>query len=327
MSINGFKVLATCISRPHPGKNASLRRPKGRLGDATSAEPPRAGAPTSSRLRSFVGNNGPLNFPTPQSRLKVGALLPLRLLPWACVACCVGCLTASGAEANFAAYVEKSFQEAQARYQKAPEQPEAAWQFGRACFDMAELATNKTERASLAERGIAACEKAVARQSNSAPAHYYLGMNIGQLAQTRGLSALGLVNHMEHEFLRARELDERIDWAGPDRNLGLLYRDAPSFISVGSRSKARKHLKRAAELAPQYPENRLNLTESYQHWNDRKDAQRELLALEQVWPAARTNFTGVAWTGSWADWEPRLEKLKAKLGAATKSLGSPHDKQ
>jgi len=235
------------------------------------------------------------------------------------------CLNALAGPSEFAAYVEKSFQEAQARFQKTPANAEAAWQFGRACFDLAELATNKTRRALLAEQGIEACQKAIACQSNSAPAHYYLGMNLGELAQTRGLSALRLVNQMEREFDRARQLNERLDWAGPDRNLGLLYRDAPAFISVGSRSKARKHLKRAAELVPDYPENRLNLAESYLHWNGRKDAQRELAALKTLWPSARTNLTGVAWAGSWADWEPRFEKLKQKLGAPPKTLGAPHD--
>ena len=103
----------------------------------------------------------------------------------------------------------------------------------------------------------------MARESNLAPAHYYLGMNLGQLARTRGLSALRLVNQMQREFTRARDLDEHFDWAGPDRNLGLLYRDAPAFASIGSRSKAREHLMRAVELAPRYPENRLNLVETY----------------------------------------------------------------
>ena len=77
----------------------------------------------------------------------------------------------------------------------------------------------------------------IARESNSAPAHYYLGMNLGQLARTKGLAALRLVSQMEHEFTRARELDEQLDWAGPDRNLGLLYRDAPAIGSVGSRAE------------------------------------------------------------------------------------------
>jgi hypothetical protein len=235
-------------------------------------------------------------------------------------------LAAPAEETNYTAYVNHNFLEAQARYQKAPGDAAAAWQLGRACFDLVELATNQTQRAALAQQGIAACEQAIARQSNSAPAHYYLGLNLGELAQTKGLAALGLVKRMQRELIRAQDLDERFDWAGPDRSLGLLYRDAPSIVSVGSRSKALKHLQRAEQLAPRYPENRLNLLEAYLQWGDKKNAQRELTALELLWPSARTNFTGIAWAGSWAQWEPLLAKLKAKLPAPGKALGAPHEK-
>jgi tetratricopeptide (TPR) repeat protein len=231
-----------------------------------------------------------------------------------------------GDEAEFAAYAKRGFQEAQARYRKAPGEATAAWQFGRACFDLAGFATNQTERASLAERGIAASRAALARDSNSAPAHYYLAINLGQLAQTKGLSALGLVDQMEREFIRARELNEHFDYAGPDRSLGLLYRDAPAIVSVGSRTRARERLRRAVELAPQYPDNRLNLIEAYLKWGDRTGAYRELQSLEAAWPAARTNFVGAAWAASWADWEPRLKKLKKKAEESTKPIGSPRGK-
>src|ERR1039457_6906966 len=108
-------------------------------------------------------------------------------------------------------------------------------------------------------------------------------MNLGQLARTRGLSALKLVNQMQRAFTRAHDLEEQLEWAGPDRNLGLLYRDAPAFASIGSRSKAREHLKRAVELAPRYPENRLNLVETYLNWGEPNSAQRELTVLETTW--------------------------------------------
>jgi len=78
---------------------------------------------------------------------------------------------------EFAAYVKQSFQQAKARYQAAPNQAEAAWPSGRACFGLAELATNKTQRAALAEEGISACRQGSARQSDSAAAYYYLGMS------------------------------------------------------------------------------------------------------------------------------------------------------
>src|ERR1039458_8698646 len=229
-------------------------------------------------------------------------------------------------EAEFAAYAKRGFREAQARYRKAPREATAAWQFGRACFDLVGFATNQTERASLAEQGIAACRAALARDSNSAPAHYYLGINLGQLAQTKGLSALGLVDQMEGEITRARGLDEHFDYAGPDRILGLLYRDAPVIVSVGSRTRAREHLRRAVELAPQYPDNRLNLIEAYMKWGERTGAYRELQTLEAAWLAARTNFVGESWASSWADWEPRLKKLKKKAEESTKPVGSPREK-
>ena len=231
------------------------------------------------------------------------------------------------AAAESTAYAQKRLQEAQARYRSAIGEVAAAWQFSRACFDLAELATNNTQRASLAEQGIAACRLAIARESNSAPAHYYLGLNLGQLARTKGLGALRLVGQIEQAFARAHALDERLDYAGPNRHLGILYRDAPAIGSVGSRTRARACLKRAVELAAQYPENRLNLIEAYVKWGERAEAFRELQALNAASPAARTNFVGAAWAASWVDWEQRRQKLQKKIDPPKPALGAPREKQ
>ncbi|HWI57139.1 MAG TPA: hypothetical protein VNZ22_07925 [Bacillota bacterium] len=222
---------------------------------------------------------------------------------------------------------QKTYWESREHFKQQPQNLETAWQFGRACFDLAEFATNSTERAELAEQGIAACKEAVARASKSAPAHYYLAMNQGQLARTRSLGALKLVDEMEREFSKAGELDAHFDYAGPDRNLGYLYRDAPSFGSIGSRSKARQHFERAVALAPEYPENHLALLEAFMKWGDRNGAVRTLKDLEGVWPAARQQFSGPAWAASWADWEARLDKEKQKLEARSKALESPRGRQ
>jgi hypothetical protein len=85
-------------------------------------------------------------------------------------------------------------------------------------------------------------------------------------------------------------------------------------------------LKRAVELAPQFPENRLNLIETYLKWVERAGAYRELEALEAAWPGARTNFVGEAWAASWADWESRRQKLKKRLEGPRKALGTPREK-
>ena len=221
----------------------------------------------------------------------------------------------------------RTYADARAFYHASPTNAEAAWQLGRACFDWAEFATNDTQRAKIAGEGIAACRQALGLNTNSAPTHYYLGMNLGQLADTkRNPSAFKIVKEIERSFLAARGLDEKFDYAGPDRNLGLLYSQAPVLISVGSRSKARQHLQRAVQLAPEYPENRLNFIEACLKWGDRTGARRELAALDTLWPAAQTNFAGDLWATSWADWEARLKKARKKIEGLVKTIESPRNR-
>jgi tetratricopeptide (TPR) repeat protein len=224
------------------------------------------------------------------------------------------------------AYAQTQFRQALERHAKDPGNLELAWQFGRACFDLAECATNRAERAEIAQEGAAACRQALVRASNSAPAHYYLGMNLGQLARTKGLGALKLVGEMRQEFSLTRALDEQFDYAGPDRNLGLLYRDAPAVTSIGNRSQARQHLQRAVALVPNYPENRLSLIEALLKWGEREEARREFMALEATWPAAREQLAGPAWAASWADWDQRRRKWKKKVEDSVKTLEAPRSK-
>jgi tetratricopeptide (TPR) repeat protein len=242
-----------------------------------------------------------------------GGGLGCRLAAWLAAVLAANCLNASAGEREAAVFARTNFQAAAVRYQADANNAEAAWRFARACFDLADIATNHTEKASVAEQGIAACRQLIARAPDLVPAHYYLGMDLGELAQTKGLGALRLVKQMEREFTMVREQDEKFDYAGADRNLGLLYRDAPAFGSIGSRTKAKQCLERAVALAPNYPENRLDLLEAYLKSGDDEPAQRELQTLDALWPRARTNFTGPAWAASWDDWEPRLKKARAKI--------------
>ena len=207
---------------------------------------------------------------------------------------------------------QRTFREAADRYANEPQNLEAAWQFGRACFDLAEDATSKAERARLADRGIDACKKAVAMDDRCAQAHYYLGMNLGQLARTKGLGALKIVGQLRGAFERARELDERQDNAGPDRNLGLLFRDAPSW-TIGDRKAAQEHLVKAVSIAPDYPDNRLELIEGYFKWGDRTSAETELETLEEKWPKFHKTYSGPRWEKPWKEWELRFEGFQKKL--------------
>ena len=219
-----------------------------------------------------------------------------------------------GDETDAVVRAHEAFGQAKKNYEAHPEDAQVVWHFARTTFDLADFATNKSERAALAQQGMGACKQALAKTPDSAPLHYYLGLNEGQLARTKSLGALRLVDQMEIEFTKAIALDALFDYAGAERSLGLLYRDAPVLGSIGSRTKARQHLERALQLAAQFPENRLNLVESELKWGDRKGARHELKLLEDALPEARTQFAGAAWATSWADWEARLDKVKKTLG-------------
>jgi hypothetical protein len=218
----------------------------------------------------------------------------------------------------FTARADADFQSALTRFQSDTNNTTNLWQFARACFDFSDFTTNDIQRADVAILGIAASRQFIARQPKAAAGHYYLALNLGELARTELLGALRLVKEMEREFKLAANLDEQFDYAGPERNLGLLYRDAPGWpTSIGSKRKARSLLEQAVKLAPDYPGNRLNLLESWLQWKELDDASHELKALDALWPKAQTNFTGVNWEQSWADWTTRRDAARQKLDETT----------
>jgi tetratricopeptide (TPR) repeat protein len=225
----------------------------------------------------------------------------------------------------FAARAGAEYHRAQTKFQSNTNDSVAAWQFARACYDFTDFVTNNAGRATLASQGIAACRQSLACESNSAPGHYYLAIELGQLADTkRNLAAYKLVREMEREFKTADDLDEHFDYAGPARCLGLLYRDAPVWpVSIGGRHKAREWLEQAVKLAPDYPENRLNLVESYWQWKDHEAAGNELKALDALWPSGQTNFAGEAWEQCWNDWTTRREVAHKNLKETTPPPKSP----
>jgi tetratricopeptide (TPR) repeat protein len=212
--------------------------------------------------------------------------------------------------------VERAYDAAKAHYKTNANDDAAARQFASACFDRADAATKDSVRATFAHEGIQVCRRWLQRAPNAAAAHYYLGMNLAQLARTKSLGALPLVKEMEKEWLATIALDPHCDYAGADRNLGLLYRDAPGFpLSIGSRAKAEQCLEHAVELNPEYPENHLNLIET--HLKHKPSAVAgEYERLRALLPAARKQFSGAQWKSAWDDWDARLKKIQSHLPEA-----------
>ena len=234
----------------------------------------------------------------------------------ALLAACDGLLPAGEPAAETPA--ERShrlFRLATAQWQQETNTPEAAWHFARACFDRADYSLNDPERAEIAQLGIAAARRGLQLNPRSAPASYYLGLNLGQLAQTRSLGALKLVGQMEATFKKSIELDEKFDCAGAHRSLGMLYRDAPGWpASLGDRSKARRHLAQAVLLFPGYPDNQLSLLEAELKWGERKTVSARIPEVAKTLETARQELKGDEWKAAWKDWDQRWEKIKGTAG-------------
>ena len=229
------------------------------------------------------------------------------------------CAVASGqttANLLFLARAQTAFAQAQKNHLADTNSAAAARELARTSFDLAELATNETRRAESARCGIDASRRIIAHEPKSAPGHYYLAMNLGELAQAEApsIAAYKLVHEVEREFKAAADLDVHFDYAGPARTLGELYYQAPVWpLSVGSKHKAREWLERAVALAPEYPDNQLNLAEAQLKWRQHDELKITLKNLDARWPAARTNLAGADWERSWLDWNGRRAALKAEV--------------
>lgn len=195
-----------------------------------------------------------------------------------------------------------------------PSDTTLAWKLGRACFDLAEYATNDDQREKLAEQGIATCRAALQKEPASAPLQYYLAMNLGQLARTKTLGALKLVREMEALFFQARVLDETFDAAGPDRCLALLYLEAPGWpTSIGNKRKALTHCRRAVQIAPAYPGNQLSLVKILIQNHDWSAAETEWASLIATWDGNLKAFTGPEWGATRQEWESSRASLERRL--------------
>jgi len=189
----------------------------------------------------------------------------------------------------------------------------SAWKFAEACFEWAEFAEDSDQRANLAQEGIVAAKFAAEIAPNDPAGHFFLAMNKGQLARTKSLGALALVKEMEISLLRSIKLDSKFDNAAAERSLGLLYLNAPGWpASIGSKSKARKHLERAVELVPDYPTNLLTLMDAFIYWEDADALHAAMNRYRKLIPLAKEKYSGPRWENSWKDWEARWAKIREK---------------
>ena len=88
------------------------------------------------------------------------------------------------------------YEEARSGYQKSPGQSTAGWVLARACFDRAESVSSKPVRVGLAKEAVDACRSALKEFPADVGCHYYLGLNLGIMAQAQSWRDLSCIREM-----------------------------------------------------------------------------------------------------------------------------------
>ncbi len=189
---------------------------------------------------------------------------------------------------------------------------DVAWRGARACgFLTEEFPSNKHARAQFAEKGAAFARTAQAADASRVEGHYWLGINLGQLATTK-TNGSEYVPKVVDAAKEATKLDEKYDFAGPLRLLGTLYAKAPAPpISVGDVEEGVRTLDRAVQLYPGYPQNVLHLADALLADDKLDEAQRR---YQQVLNAPNDPL-----------WAARLDAWKKDAQAGVRKVAKKRD--
>jgi tetratricopeptide (TPR) repeat protein len=181
---------------------------------------------------------------------------------------------------------------------------EGRWRLARAMYFLTLTSSSAEGSAKIAKR----CMDLDIEKDDPAEGHFYLALCMGARALAKNSEGLALIPKMLKTAETAAEKDPMVAHAGPHRLLGGIYLRAPAWpLSVGDIDEALTHLKKAAELGPQWPENHMMLAEALAE-DDRKDeARAELEKAKEL--LAQPSADG------WRDfWRDDLEKVEKKLG-------------
>ena len=119
---------------------------------------------------------------------------------------------------------------------------EAAWKLGRADYWLGGHAPESQRRAFL-ENGIDAGRKAVAIAPNRPEGHFWIGANMGALAESFGVRAgLKYRKPIKDELETVLRLDPAFQQGSADRALGRWYAKVPGLFG-GSKKLAAEHLR------------------------------------------------------------------------------------
>jgi len=130
-----------------------------------------------------------------------------------------------------------------------PKNFDAAWKLARVDYWLGGHAP-EGERRGFLENGIKAGETAVALQPARPEGHFWIGANMGALAESFGLRAgLKYRGRIKEELEKVLQLDPQFQQGSADRALGRWYFKVPGLFG-GSHKLAEQHFREALKYNP-----------------------------------------------------------------------------
>jgi tetratricopeptide (TPR) repeat protein len=162
-----------------------------------------------------------------------------------------------------------------AEFRANPHDFETAWKMARVDYWLGGH-TPEAEQRPLYEQGMEAARQAIAIAPGRPEGHFWLGANMGALAESGGLTAgLRYRKAIKEEFETVLRIDPGFLSGSADRALGRWYHKVPRLFG-GSRTEAEAHLKAALGYDPSSTVTHYFLADLYVDEGRKDDAGAEL---------------------------------------------------
>ena len=192
-----------------------------------------------------------------------------------------------------------------ARLAQHPEEFETAWKLARARYWLGGHAP-ESERKRFLEAGIDAGRRAIALAPNRPEGHFWVGANMGALAESFGMrQGLKYRGDIKRELETVLKIDPAFQQGSADRALGRWYDKVPGLFG-GSNSKAEEHLRKALTYNPQSTATMYFLA--------------EVLIDEDKKPEARDVLTRLLAAPLDPEWAPEDREFKRKAERRLQTL-------
>lgn len=163
----------------------------------------------------------------------------------------------------------------------APKDAEPLCKIAMAYCYLGTYAKNNESARRLFKTGNGYTKTALANDSKSAAAHYWFAVTLEGSVRGQGKFArLAVHGDITAHLLKAKNLDEKYHYGGPDRALGAYLLSSPG----PTQSIALKHLESSYKISPKFSTNLLFLGKAYLRNGDKEKAKEILTKLMQLKP-------------------------------------------